>query len=156
MNNRPLFITVLCVLAWVNFASQFILGLVFLFSMNSVDVSMEILRNYNVDIALYRDLSIYVENIKEYGFVIYFTYIICGVLASLGVYYMWYLKRIGFFIFSFFATIPPVLSLYVHSDSAELVILIITVNAVMISAFIILFAIQLGSLKSVKSREDEV
>lgn len=156
MINRPLFITVLCVLAWVNFAIQFILGLGSLFSMNSVDVSMEILRHYEVDIELYRDLSRYVENIKVYGFVVYFTYIICAVLASLGVYYMWYLKRIGFFIFSFFAIIPPVLSLYVHSDSAELVFLIITVNAVMISAFIILFATQLGSLKSVKSREDEV
>ena len=107
VKKRPGFLTVICILSFIG------IGLTILSSMYSVMTLPFTIMTLKTNPAVSMfgmDLADYLPRLEAYGRMVYTITILANIACLLGVIMMWKLKRIGFYLYSFFEIFPVILT----------------------------------------------
>ena len=141
VKKRPGFLTVICILSFVG------IGLTILSSVYSIMTLPFTIMTLKTNPAVSMfgmDLADYLPRLETYGKMVYMITIVANFACLLGVIMMWKLKRIGFYLYSFFEFFPVILSTILLGNVGGIFGQIGFVFAFIIPiAFIIMYAVNL-------------
>jgi len=107
VKKRPDFLTVISILSFVG------IGLTILSSMYSImtlPYTIMTLKTNPIVSIFGMDLADYIPRLETYGKMVYLITILANFACLVGVIMMWKLKRIGFYLYSFFEIFPVILT----------------------------------------------
>jgi len=136
---RSKYLTITCILAWVNSAILFILSLSTLLSLQTFSDSLKMALQNKGNDDLYDGLWVYLENIQNYGYILYILYIFCAAISLFAIKMIWSKMKTGLYIYSFLIFLPPLASFILHFHSSNIVLFIIGIQAIISVAFILAF-----------------
>ena len=141
VKKRPGFLTVISILSFIG------IGLAILSSVYSI-MTLEFTINTlktNPAVSMFgMDLADYIPRLETYGKMVYMITIVANLGCMLGVIMMWRLKRIGFYLYSFFEIFPVILTTILLGNVGGIFGQLGLVFAFIIPiAFIIMYAVNL-------------
>jgi hypothetical protein len=139
--KRPGFLTVICILSFVG------IGLAILSSIYSVmtlPFTINTLRSNPVVSMFGMNLEEYLPRLETYGKLVYSISILANFACLVGVIMMWKLKKMGFYLYSFFEILPVILSIVLLGNAGGIFGQLGLVFAFLFPiAFIIMYAVNL-------------
>lgn len=112
-SKRPVFLTVLCILTWVGCAIGLV-GAIGSIGMSSAASGMSTQMQSTGDPELDRSMAAITEasnSAMKYASMISWINLLCIVACALGAFFMWQLKKTGFYIYTAGELIPVVASI---------------------------------------------
>lgn len=137
----PSFLKVLCILSFIG------IGLGLIFGLNSTINHKKELANMEEQVEQLENLGFsndLYEKTAKYGQMVNLVNLIANLGCLLGVLWMWKLKKKGFYIYSLFELIPPIVTLIVYGSSfGAFGPLVFVLSFLFPLAFVIMYAVNL-------------
>jgi hypothetical protein len=107
VKKRPEFLTVICILSFIGIGFAIMSSV---YSIITLEFTISTLRS-NPAVSMFgMDLVDYIPRLETNGKIVYMITVLANFACMVGVIMMWKLKRIGFYLYSFFEIFPVILS----------------------------------------------
>jgi|ERR1051326_2748306 hypothetical protein len=155
IKKRPTFLTVLCILSFINGGLNIIFNIPTLFMPNFMDTYLEIMKQTQSmnDLSsappalqnMMSELMVILERMAQHWTAMILSTILLGTMSVIGVWMMWNLRKAGFLFYTtaqVLWTIMPLIFMGVNWLS----LLAVLINAIFTAAFIIMYGTQLKKM----------